>query len=349
MSNYILRNVGAASLPPIVKRDLIKTTLLWTFRQTGHTAFRRYLKEVIGVSYSEVKAKLTSSGYLMKNLKLAIFYAAKNKVNWLTLKKMFKLNNSDRRLVAFGVSIVPEHLLAYPALTLVEFDAHLAVLHKNLTRTTNKFVNRKMSFIIKSDNVSMSDLTGDLLFYGMQGVYWYYPSIDSYPNPHDRDHATNIAQRIIHNRGINLIRYFTQDCRSVMMKTSDGGFANRRTTFEAIQAHNLSTPNDVVVIPSSNLEGTSCDSADFTINELIKSVDDPKWSTFIRLMGGKHDNIFTQWLKSKKLTQQSNEEFFNQVVDRRESQAYFNIVCDYLNLQEEQKNRYVCQVQWLCC
>lgn len=350
MANYILRVAKAEHFNQDDKREFIRKTVMWLFRGMGHLDYRKYVKEFLGKRGTKVKDSFWSSGYLMKNLKLAIFYQSVHQIEWEKLKRLFKLEDCDEKLVLYASRLIPSNYKEHRAFTLKEFDAEIKLLHSSLTPFTSKFVHRKMTFIIKSDNVSGKDITGDLLYLALQGVYWYYPRIESYPSGVEatKSHAANIAKNIIHNQGVNLINYCTRDCRSVMIHTADGGHQNSKLNLE--RSGNLDPQyNFAVPIATCTMSGDNTDDYDFTINQLVKHSNDTKWSTFIRLMGGKHDHIFTQWLRSHKITRTTNEDFYNQVAERRESSLYFNHVCNYLNLNHEQQQQYINQVRWLCC
>lgn len=88
-----------------------------------------------------------------------------------------------------------------------------------ITSYMNKFAYRKLRFLSNSNNLELRDIIADLREKAVQAFYAITPFITP-------EHTINSIKRAIHNKGINLIKFYDANKRKRLNNNQDGTFSN---------------------------------------------------------------------------------------------------------------------------
>jgi hypothetical protein len=90
-----------------------------------------------------------------------------------------------------------------------------------------KFAYRKLRFLPKSNNLSLTDITGDLREKAVQTFYLVTPFLSE-------AHTINSIKRAVHNQGINCIKFYDAAKRKRLHNDGDGNYSNTIISTSAV-------------------------------------------------------------------------------------------------------------------
>jgi len=174
------------------------------------------------VRFHRMRGSLTNNGYVIKNLKLWLYWCAKNGGTFsATVAKQFQIEPGDMRLSVIAQPLFKSlQKIRTPAMTPEQLDNYVMWADTQAKDWIGKFINHKMKFLQQSYGKTFSTIRSDLRHSGIRCVYLMYPRFDS------AEHLLNCYKRSVHNAGINLIQSSTAGKRSELME-SNGSFTSR--------------------------------------------------------------------------------------------------------------------------
>lgn len=299
------------TFPSPVKAQLCSSVLKYSFRAITASELGRTLRFAHEeFSPKKVRLALLSNGAILKNVKLFTYASASYKG---IPSDIFGVSPRDEKIILHRL----EHdytfhkflrgliRKGYKPLTPKKMDRLVqdVVAGPDFTSYIGKFVNKKLSFIVKSNGIKPLDITQDLCSWGTYALYRAYPRFESFL------HALNIAKQAAHNRGINLIMENKSQSRERFQKNTDGTFSGVN-----IPIHTLTTPvgfdrvsaltrcNHLMVnlsgASAANLSPSSIQN-DFELKLSVKLVYNklsPRLQHLMRLWAGRYDERYSAFL-----------------------------------------------------
>ena len=309
-----------STLSPPSKAQLCSSILKYTFRAISATELATSLRGINSdFSPKKVRLALLNNGSILKNVKLFTYASASYKG---VPSHIFDISPRDEKIILhrlhndymFHKFLRGLLRQGYKPLTPKKMDRLVqdVVAGPEFTSYIGKFVNKKLSFIVKSTGIKPADMTQDLCSWGTYALYRAYPRMESFL------HAINIAKQAAHNRGINLIMENTSQSRERFSKNSDGTFSSVNVPLHTMLTPNgtnqpLTQCNHLIV----NLTGASAESMhvgnvqnamELKLSiKIIYSKLPPRLQHLMRLWAGKHDVIFSEFLG------EDNDEVYDQM------------------------------------
>jgi hypothetical protein len=297
----------------------------------------------LGLLFSPIKDPLISNGYLMKNVKLWLYYRHCNGAT-LGLTSMFEVRVEDYKLHHYVSSTLDKHFRSwryagYKALTLIGFDRSVFKVYTSVETYTKKFVYRKMRFIVNAQSVTPLDLVNDCRDKALAALMHKYPCVETML------HAQNLARRTIKNHGMNLIDHYTTQSRNRTIRNPDGTFSNN-----VIPLHSLETGSDLTQSLDWYMADATggridsireCDASrdlKITVKNLLSSYSG-KRKAFITLLMGGYNQQFSEWLHSQGI-KLDNDELFD-----RQPLAYIKHSLTWLDVSQEAGQRFIGRLQ----
>ena len=256
-----------------------------------------------------IDSRFLQNGYILKNCKLYIH----NKLKGRKCDLLGVCSEDIPILNKVSINLVKPHC---KPLTIKGMDKLLSALHsKYFQDYINKYVNKKLIFLTRSYGVSKSELVSELQFAGIYAIYKKYPYFVS------ELHALNIAKSAIHNRGINLITFYTRKKRQALICNPNG--------FAAVCCNVDNLP-----ISSSDEEIRDKRDTIITLSNIQKKID-RKGQIFINLFLGNYDKKFSSYLNM------NNSDYYHNHTENQ----YLSRLCKYLNIDKEHVNDYLLSFQ----
>lgn len=245
------------------------------------------------------------TGYVLKNLKLWVWFSMKNDLgpkasrklmgeylvhdeDFSVLKTMKSKYGKDyaRRIQVMGKK--------YSHHTLETFNRHVDDFVDEMRNTghIDKFARRKLAFVYRTNNIGHDGMVSDLLLSGIIGIYRQYPRIES------KLHLINVGKQSLHNYGINLISHYNSKGRSRLTQLDDGTFESRLVSVDASEVNGggsnylVSEQEDKDV----HVEVYSQASLDRELSEYKG-----KERAFLELMMGRYSAEFRAWADERKV------------------------------------------------
>lgn len=319
------------SLSKTKQRLLVDATLQYAFRFMNAKSYEALFRATVGekIRMLELRRTLLSDGYVMKNLKLFVYYSVVNRRKEdKTAHKAFRVKAHDKKVHRSILPVTRKRLIAMMKegrrpMTLAGFDEACVAGLDQVHSYTRKFVSRKMKFIMTSDSQELHDLASNLEVNGLQAVMLYYPAIET------MEHLVNIMKRTIHNTGINLIELHTSEKRGRLGKSEDGSFYSK-----TLPIHAAAVAKEAADLEKEygggSIDGNENDTFQLKleVEKLISKFSD-KRQHFLSLLMGTFNQDFTEYLKRTGVTSVDNDVFWERVEDITE---YIRHALDYLNV-----------------
>ena len=205
----------------VTRKELLEVggpLFAYLFGNINRTQYMRVFDDKVLAKRLLTAAK--NSGYIMKNCKLYAYAAWTARESGTSPRpKDYGIHRADLNLLS-RLNIRRE---GCRVLSLSQFDNLVTRCLDDTEINTyiGKFVSKKMAFLIRSYGVTREELEGKLRAEALYALYKHYPHFQSLL------HAQNICKTTIHNRGMNIIKFYTADKRQVLRRTAGG--------FESIQ------------------------------------------------------------------------------------------------------------------
>lgn len=321
-----------------------------TVGYTDHTLEVETLKYILKVSNSkeykgavrkvdptirpiDIQSRITSDGYLIKNLKMYM-WAGYNMGTVIGKKRKelaaaYKIKDDDVKLLDFlkektvttGLKAMAADPVSRGSKSLKEIDELLVYVYDEVDVFTKKFVIRKLRFLTFSSHNTIDDFVHELKLKGIHSIVTGFPMIQS------RAHAVSLAKKAIHNHGINLIKMGTTQSRSNLIAIKEGEFLGAKISLDALMANGGSHRVDAI----TEDHGSQIDRDLDLIAKLSNRYTGSK-RIFIQLMSGEYSEEFSDWL-SEKYGILNNEEYFLSCLDSESiKQDYIPCVARYLKV-----------------
>lgn len=316
-------------LPKAKRRFLVDATIRYSFRLINARDYEKAFRAVTEhkIRLIELRRSLLSDGYVMKNIKLYLYYAhVNNRTDLRDVEKAFRIKLRDRMLYK---TLLPEtrrkldefkkpakvlgkdkievrERPGFKAMTLYGFDEACVSALKQIKNFTRKFVNRKMKFIMTSDAQETHDIAAHLEMNGLQAVMLYYPAFES------MDHLKNIMKRTVHNSGINYIEKHTSEKRGRISRDANGVFAAK-----VLPLHSAAVEQELGTIENGTLiDGSREDtfSLRITVEKLLSKFSD-KRQQFLHLLMGSYHEEFSAYLRELGATSVDNDLYWDREAD----------------------------------
>ena len=244
-----------------------------------------------------------NSGYIMKNCKLYAYAAwSARETGTPPRPKDYGISRADINLL----NRVNVKKAGCKVLTLHQFDNLVTRCLEDAELKTyiGKFVSKKMMFLIRSYNVTREELEGKLKSEALYALYKHYPQFQSLL------HAQNICKTTIHNRGMNIIKFYTADKRQVLRRTATG--------FESIQVP-MAVLHDSIDMSAADHQ----DHVDMKLSlQSLQHKMNERTQRFLNVAAGGHDEEFSAFLgkdNSAAAESMSYERYMGQV------QSFFGV------------------------
>lgn len=332
-------------LPKAHRRLLVDATVQYVFRFRSASAYKKLFENVVGekTRVIDLRRSLLSDGYVMKNLKLYLYYTHINrKQDPSDVSRAFHVKARDRYLYKALSVETRSHFARLKtegrnAMTLYGFDQALTGGLASVRDYTRKFVHRKMRFIMTSQSQEVHDIAAHLEIDGMQAVMFFYPNIES------NEHLINIMKRTIHNSGINYIDKFTTEKRNRIGKDETGSFIAR-----TMPLHSTSVLAELATVENGTLiDGTREDtlSLRIAVEKLLTKFTD-KRQNFLKLLMGHYCENFTQYLKDAGATTLDNDVYWERLSVLED---YVQHVLSFLGIRQSAGDKFVKHLQSVLC
>ena len=298
--------------------DLLMPSLfLYLFRAFNQAELRRRAFKVNpNVDMFKLLPRLPLMGELTLDDKVCIFALYNGMDPGVTPNAYIKdvvLKNKELR------RYFKENFDEHPAYTLAQVRAleAKAIINKEISTYLNKFVYRKMSFITNNYGVHKSELIE-----AMQERAIYNLRIN-YPNWNATGDMLAMAKSAISNAGHNLIHFYSAEKRAKVDRNNKAV----EYSLESMQEMAGDSPEYQALIYSDAFEYmVEKAEAAMSVDKLIKGLDNsPKLQRFVKLLSGKFDAGFTDFLD------EDNMHF----ADTHEFDRIFKEACKYLNYDVE--------------
>lgn len=328
---------GFRRLSKTKRRTLIDATIRYAFRTLNARDYEALFREVTEhkIRLIELRRSLLSDGYVMKNLKMYLYYAHTNKrTDLLDVERAFKVKLRDRDLYK---ALLPEtrrqldgfKAQGFKAMTLYGFDEACVLALKKVKNFTRKFVNRKMKFIMTSDSQETHDIAAHLEMNGLQALMLYYPAFET------MEHLINIMKRTIHNTGINYIEKHTSAKRGRLSRDSEGAF-----TAKVVPLHSVAVEKELSTIENgTQIDGSREDtfSLRITVEKLLSKFSD-KRQQFLQLIMGHYSEDFSRFLRETGASTLDNDLLWDRAQDLDE---YIQHTLDFLGVSYSTGDKFV--------
>lgn len=327
------------ALPQKDQRLLVNYSIQYVFKHISAAKFTSLVRDTVAdknFRVIELRRTLISKGYILKNLKLWLYFWYKDKpaVNEKVLRS-FGIKKMDETLHKQLDEPTLKMLAAlakkgYKAKGLYEFDSALeyAVTNSDYVTFVRKFVYRKMRFIFEMHGMDPDDICKKLTADGMQAAMFMYPKIES------MEHFINIVKRTAHNSGINFIEKYTTKGRG---RLRSGAKLNEDSRIIVP----LSSPEVKDFLATNengiHIDGKAYDSLTTCLS--VSRITDKytgKKKHFIKLLSGEYDANFSSYLKENKI-RYDNDEYFG----KTDFDTYMNKALDFLQVPASSGIKFV--------
>lgn len=277
------------TLVPEDKDWIQEQIILFLFRGISSARLSQLLSEVLVVTSKIIpfRKELTNNGYIIQNLKAAI---------WMkTTKYLKKCDHCILDLAKNSVRItstLEEVYSKFKRVGLTKTNKAISqMLSTQCNEYTEKFIQRKMRFITTSQShLSYSDIKSDLYAEAIRSTWLMYPYIES------KLHLKNFIKRVIHNCGINFIHYWTNDSRKNIVAI-DGGYQKNILNFSQVLEGTIGQDGDSYTLSKSSQYLLNETLVDFKL-DLDRIVSKNRYTkkqiSFIKILMGLDKN-FDNW------------------------------------------------------
>lgn len=296
----------------------------WVFNAKTHDEIEKELRECYPKTWTQHLNRISkialTNGYVMRNCKLfayAHFMAVHNGTE-PPEPKAYDIHPDD---VMFLRSLDLSHLLkreCLPPVTLKEFDNLILTAVKETKAYTDRFIYKKMLFLINSYAIPHEDISGDMKESAVRAIQRVYPLLEC------DLHLVNTVKHEIHNEGQTLIQKSTTSGRNRLVQEKDG-------TFSSLLSPIVSEDALTNVDEEDNRKHWLKVLAD------VESQMSGKVRRFILCMMGEHDDGFSEYLGGDN----------SQLVESMSYRAYRRRLETYMNISRNQSEEVFSHIRRL--
>lgn len=329
---YVLVEKFGLSLTRSQIKEATEITLSYVFKFLSASQYSKKLKALLSEDrVIEIRNYFLHDGYLLKNIKpwlYHVYYYNAFRKDREKIRKAFNVDIEDEPLINVVKNMKGMNTLInkkYPPLSLKDIDSVIVYALKKSDVFTKKFVFRKMAFIVRTQGIEFGDLINEVKEAAIHSVLFTYPRFKTF------DHCLNTVKRTIHNKGVNLLEFYSGDSRSRLMQTSEGMISKNVPMSYAITDESY---NDFLECNLQNNE-TNIDDV-MSIQSLLRTYTGRR-QQFLSLLV-EYNEDFTEYLHNKKITKKTNDDYRESCSDLKQ---YIKHCLDYLGVSEKKGNSYI--------
>lgn len=233
VSKLINKNLNKITLDKLDKDQFARLEVAIIKHLLHVTSYREYTKELSWLKIAERK-QLRNSAKLDFNIVVALKYSLlnifKNKGrNKAKIFSDFEIADHSYLLDLLKHDKIYDRIIGQTKNIQIQINntaeiRRLCALALNdVDEYIRKFVAKKMKFIVVNNNLNYHDIIADLKERAV-ATFWYEMPFRSY------EHTLNILRRDIHNKGINIIKYYVAERRQRIKANDDEEETFLRTT-----------------------------------------------------------------------------------------------------------------------
>ena len=189
---------------------------------------------------------------------------------------------------------------------------------------TNKYVNRKLRFVITSNNYETYDLSGDIFFATTTAYYLKVPFLS-------KEHLNSMVKMTIRNHGQKVRKFYTASSRARLRKSSDGGWENLVITNSTFKKNDDAEDSGINHVNTSmGLSGFADLETRMVLNQFAKK-SDPTTLKIVQLLCAQDDSRFLEFVKKEAddCVIQSTLD----IIDRLGNEQYYRYIAKYLSIK----------------
>lgn len=254
-----------------LKRQELGATFAYLFRRITLAEYKQHVQNGF-----EVKKQFDRSGYMLVNCKLyawAYYKAKRLGIGEIPRIKDYEVRKEDARLLRkLNLSHIPKR---FPAMTLSEYNGYIESImtDPSFDLMLNKFISKKMQFIMKSYNKERRGIISTLKSVALYNIHRVYPYFESY------QHMLNVGKGSATRAGHSFIKKHATQKAKRLRKCADG-------TSESIL-------EPLHLVAELDLHGDKGRPAVPAIDELPVT---PRVRTVLQLIAGQYDEGFSVFL-----------------------------------------------------
>lgn len=184
-----------------------KAVIYYLLRVCDHKGFKQLTLDITAAQRKLLRMNIRADASLMLNFKLEALQSIKYHSNMFTMP----LNYNALKLLQPAQLRLLKSKLKMDIPSVEEVRKECGVQLAELKSYIGKFVNRKMTFVSKGNQLDKSDLSNQLTYCAIQTYYNELPFITGL-------HLVNKVKSKIHSEGINIIKYYTTKKRQRMVE-----------------------------------------------------------------------------------------------------------------------------------
>jgi hypothetical protein len=263
--------------------------------------------------------------YLDPSYKSMMYLGNKYNISMLDRKNCWKAHILNRKSIIDRVREVN----IKSVMDLDFLNAQLEKMIPALNSYIRYHVNRKLYFISKSCNLEMRELMSEVMLKIVESYYWSMPSDKEYL------HILNYLKRSALNHISVMIGFYTANKRSRLVSNDDFSDFNLIVTSE--------NQMDLESIDAV-LGEQPADTGEFEDKRSVYSIVNmyrlsPKPLLFIKMLMGEKNDIFSRWLKKRKIISRiSTNETLMETVG---SDLAIQYVSEFVGVTKEQSDKFI--------
>ena len=307
--------------------------VMYALKEIGAATFQAKIKALTGIVSDTFRNRLIQSVYVLRNLKAYVInLAVQPKVKAKVLALKYEITKTDIKsciqLRSFINERKFEEKIFKRVCNLTQLDKRLESIILDIKKFCDQFVRRKLTFVLRSCNLEVHDLTGEMMCKAI--TTYYHTSMDC----RSKLHTANFLRRTCKNHGTNMINYFTAKKRSRLNQVGDGEFSLTMVSENQLNSNSEDGESMSYETLGGTVDSTSEIMLNISIRKLIdcyttssttKAKSNARKIKFIRLLMGHYDQSFSEFLHRKGI-KYSNDEY----IDRIKPSRYTDLVAEYL-------------------
>lgn len=268
------------------------------------------------------------------------------------LASEFKVRASDyRRVLSLFQrrksirSFVREVAFAVPgeSLTHSNTESLFSYVYKGVNVYTRSLVYRKLRFVARSQNMTLDELTSDVMAKVVQAYYKLVPTAQC------DDYVGNYLRRSAHNHIMNMIHSATSKKRGRLINTGKDVHGNDTFNLLVASENQLNVNSlDGEEVRYDELSVDTTESERLTlrisVNQLMKNAGADRTKVrFLKILMGAYSRRFSQWLRDNKIAKPAESNI--DVQDRTTAPEFMDMVRRYLKLTKSHTKYLVSDIK----
>lgn len=319
----------------------------YTFKLITARQFSTHIKELTGNKSDEFRFRLSQSVYVIRELKAFWIRQTKNcgrRLNLSALGRKYGIVSDDVRQSRsrdiqnqLNSTKFPKETVSLVSNT-VKLAKRLNTIIEEVQEYCNRFVSKKLLFVLKSCNLEVHDLGAEIM---CKAIIAYYQTSTQ---PMNKLHTLNFLRRTSKNQGLNMIKWFTSKKRSRLNRTGHNEYAlivisdnqlmgysggdGGVISYEDLSQASVTDDTESIILKQSVLK----------MKKLIKqspvTSDYRRDLRLIKILMGIHDEAFSKWMRGNRNLRHSNDEY----IDRVKGSTYTRLAADFLEYDAKDRN-----------